>query len=208
MSDAGSCDARWSSTSATGTSRSLVARVRGNDPAGWKRLVALYGPMLDHWCRRWQLPAEDIADLAQEVFQSVAAHIASYRHETQRDTFRGWLRTIALNKVRDHFRRQGREPRAVGGSEALERLAQWPDDEPPHETCATDDRSAEQQLFRRALETIRDEFEPRTWRAFWQTAVEHRAATDVAADLAMSPGAVRVAKSRVLQRLRAELGDV
>ena len=31
---------------------------------------------------------------------------------------------------------------------------------------------------------------------------------DVAADLAMQPGAVRVAKSRVLLRLRRELGDV
>jgi serine/threonine protein kinase len=32
--------------------------------------------------------------------------------------------------------------------------------------------------------------------------------SNVAADLAMSPGAVRVAKSRVLHRLRAELGDL
>jgi len=30
----------------------------------------------------------------------------------------------------------------------------------------------------------------------------------VAADLNMTPGAVRVAKSRVLQRLREELGDL
>jgi hypothetical protein len=31
---------------------------------------------------------------------------------------------------------------------------------------------------------------------------------DVAADLGMSPGAVRVAKYRVLHRLREELGDL
>ena len=55
---------------------------------------------------------------------------------------------------------------------------------------------------------IREEFEPRTWQAFWQTAVEGRAASDVAADFGMSPGAVRVAKSRVLHRLRAELGEL
>ena len=35
-----------------------------------------------------------------------------------------------------------------------------------------------------------------------------RTAKDVGADLAMSPGAVRVAKSRVLRRLRQELGDL
>jgi RNA polymerase sigma-70 factor (ECF subfamily) len=54
---------------------------------------------------------------------------------------------------------------------------------------------------------IRGEFSERTWQAFWRTAVEGRAAKDVGAELAMSPGAVRVAKSRVLHRLREELGD-
>jgi RNA polymerase sigma-70 factor, ECF subfamily len=63
-------------------------------------------------------------------------------------------------------------------------------------------------LLHRALALIRDDFEPRTWAAFWQTAVDGRATIDVAADLGMSPGAVRVAKSRVLHRLRADLGDL
>ena len=63
-------------------------------------------------------------------------------------------------------------------------------------------------LFARALDLIRGEFEERTWAAFRLTAVEGRAARDVAADLAMTPGAVRVAKSRVLRRLREELGDL
>ena len=59
----------------------------------------------------------------------------------------------------------------------------------------------------RALALIRGEFEERTWGAFWRTAVEGRAAKDVGAELGLSAGAVRVAKSRVLHRLREELGD-
>jgi RNA polymerase sigma-70 factor (ECF subfamily) len=54
---------------------------------------------------------------------------------------------------------------------------------------------------------IRNEFEERSWQAFWRMAVGGRTANDVAAELSMSPGAVRVAKSRVLRRLREELGD-
>jgi RNA polymerase sigma-70 factor, ECF subfamily len=46
------------------------------------------------------------------------------------------------------------------------------------------------------------------WQAFWRVVVEGRAAPDVAAELSMQPGAVRVSKSRVLARLRKELGDV
>jgi RNA polymerase sigma-70 factor (ECF subfamily) len=69
-------------------------------------------------------------------------------------------------------------------------------------------RGQDSALLHRALELIRAEFEERTWQAFWQTAVEGRSPGDVGADLAMSPGAVRVAKSRVLKRLREELGDL
>ena len=67
--------------------------------------------------------------------------------------------------------------------------------------------AAEAALVHRALGLIREEFEPRTWEAFWQTAVEGRTAAEAGADLDMTPGAVRVAKSRVLHRLRTELGD-
>jgi RNA polymerase sigma-70 factor (ECF subfamily) len=38
--------------------------------------------------------------------------------------------------------------------------------------------------------------------------VEGRSAADAGAEINMKPGAVRVAKSRVLMRLRRELGDV
>jgi RNA polymerase sigma-70 factor (ECF subfamily) len=55
------------------------------------------------------------------------------------------------------------------------------------------------------MERVRDEFQPATWDAFWQTAVEGVAAADVGAGLKMSPGAVYVAKSRVLARLRDEV---
>jgi RNA polymerase sigma-70 factor (ECF subfamily) len=62
-------------------------------------------------------------------------------------------------------------------------------------------------LFLRGLDLIRGEFEERTWKAFWQTAVDGRTPREVALEMSMTSGAVRVAKSRVLQRLREELGD-
>jgi RNA polymerase sigma-70 factor (ECF subfamily) len=196
--------------SSTSTSRSLLERVQRDDPEAWDRLVALYAPLVLHWCQRWQLPRQDVADVFQEVFRAVAGHIRAFHKDHPGDTFRGWLRTITRNKVHDHFRRQQREPRGVGGSEAQARLAALPAPVLPEETTDNPavEEAAERSLLRRALELIRDEFEERTWQAFWRTTVDGQAPRDVAADLAMSPGAVRVAKCRVLHRLREELGDV
>ena len=62
-------------------------------------------------------------------------------------------------------------------------------------------------LLHRAMKAIRDEFEQRTWQAFWLTAAQGHAAPEAADRLGMTPAAVRKAKSRVLRRLRDELGD-
>jgi RNA polymerase sigma-70 factor, ECF subfamily len=191
----------------TSTSRSLLERVRADDPAAWERLVGLYSPLVYHWCRQYGVQEHDAADVFQEVFQSIATHLGSFRREKPGDTFRGWVRTITHNKVLDHFRRRGREPQATGGSEAQQRLTQAPADSDASDD-SSHDGALERGLFHRALEMIRGEFEERTWRAFWRTAVDGEPAHDAAAELGMSPGAVRVAKSRVLQRLREELGDL
>jgi RNA polymerase sigma-70 factor (ECF subfamily) len=190
----------------TATSRSLIDRVKAGDEDAWDRLVRLYGPLVYRWCRRFDLPDQEMADIFQDVFQAVAAHIAGFKKEKPGDTFRGWLRIIAVNKVRDHFRKWGREPGGVGGTDAQMRFASLPAAELPQEEPG--DEGEDRVLFRHLLDLIRAEFEDRTWQAFWSTAVEGRPPREVAIDLKMTPGAVRVAKSRVLQRLREALGEL
>ena len=69
------------SRSSTGTSRSLIDRVRADDAGAWERLVSLYAPLVAHWCRRWHLADADIADVFQEVFHAVATHLVEFRND-------------------------------------------------------------------------------------------------------------------------------
>ena len=193
------------------TSRSLLNEARLADAAAWERLVTLYAPLVASWCRRWGVLQQDIVDVLQEVFSAVAAHLNRFRKDRPGDTFRGWLMTIARNKTLDYFQRKHREPTAIGGTEASMRLQeiQGPaDDELPSPAPAGTDDFVFNDVLLRALESIRPEFHERTWQAFWKVVIDGRTAADVAADLAMKPGTVRVSKSRVLLRLRRELGDI
>lgn len=197
-----------SSAGNSATSLSLLARARSQDEEAWRRLVDLYAPLVVHWCRGKSLAPEDVADVFQEVFQAAAAKLASFRKEAATDTFRGWLRTITRNKIHDHYRRRGKQPVAIGGSEIGRRMSEVvaPEDATEPEPPAEPD--ADNALFHRALGQIRTHFKDRTWRAFWLTVVDGRSPKDAGEELDMSPGAVRVAKSRVLHRLRDELGDL
>jgi RNA polymerase sigma-70 factor (ECF subfamily) len=188
------------------TSPSLLARAQANQPAAWEQLVDLYAPLVYHWCRRAGLGTEDTADVFQEVFRAVARNLADFRRERAGDTFRGWLRTITRNKVRDHYRRRQEEPLAAGGTDAQMNLLAVPDPVPDEEDAEEANLLTRQ--LHRALEAIRGEFEERTWRAFWQVQMEGRGTDEVGAELDMTPATVRKAKFRVLRRLREELGDL
>jgi RNA polymerase sigma-70 factor (ECF subfamily) len=191
------------------TSRSLLVDAKLRLPAAWERLVRLYAPLVASWCRGWGVAEQDIGDILQEVFSTAASHLDRFRKEQPGDTFRGWLWTIARNKVRDHFRRCAAEPAAAGGTEATRRMQQIPDTNASGESPdVAGDLPLLDNLLCRALASIRGEFHERSWQAFWGVVVDGRLTADVAADLEMTPGAVRVAKSRILLRLRRELGDV
>ncbi|MDX1947947.1 MAG: sigma-70 family RNA polymerase sigma factor [Pirellulaceae bacterium] len=184
------------------TSLSLIERVQSRDPAAWRRLAGVYGPIVYQWAIAFGLQASDAADVTQEVFAAVAGHVADFRKDGVADSFRGWLYAITRNKVRDHFRRRADQPQAIGGETAqwqLEQIPNLPDvlENSPAGTAAD--------LARRVLALIQTEFEPQTWQAFWQTTVASRPPADVAAELGLSLASVYQAKSRVLKYLRREL---
>ena len=184
------------------TSPSLLGRVRGRQPAAWQTLSELYGPIVYGWLRASGLGEHDAADATQEVFLSVHSSIDHFRKEKAGDRFRDWLWTITRRRAIDFFRKRTRQPAGAGGSAAHLMLHEVPDQlfvEFPSSV------NVELQLVRGALELVRNEFEQRSWQACMWTVVEGRNAATVAAELGMSLGAVYIARSRILKRIRQEL---
>lgn len=189
------------------TSASLLVRVKQADPEAWRRLAFIYSPLVYQWSRQAGLQASDAADVMQEVFRAVHRKIATFRDDDPASTFRGWLWTVTRNKILDHFRARVGMEDAAGGTTAQGRLAELPDREPASISDGAADSAKSNLPLMRGVELVRAEFEPQTWQAFWRTAVDGVATKDVAGELTMSVNAVRLAKSRVLRRLRAELND-
>jgi RNA polymerase sigma-70 factor (ECF subfamily) len=190
----------WSATSLR-----FLAGLQANDSVAWQRLDALYGPLIDHWCRLARLQEADLADIRQDVFLAVTGKIADFRREPVAGAFRGWLRAIARSKIVDFLRRRQAQPAVNEGANDLQEVPVVPFPEEPDESAATIEA---QLLYRRALDLICQDFAETTWRAFWAVVVEDRVAKDVACDLGMSVQAVYTAKSRVLARLREEFADL
>lgn len=185
------------------TRATLLVRIKNaGDIAAWTEFVNLYGPVVYGFARKRGLQDADAADLVQDVLRSVARNAERMDYDPKRGTFRGWLYTVTRNKIYNFLTANKNRPKAVGDSAAHERLDSLPDkaDEHEHEW----ELEYQRRISARAMDRVKHEFQPATWQAFWGTAVDGRSAQDVGAELKMSPGAVYVAKSRVLARLREE----
>lgn len=190
----------------TPTSMGLLQRVKAKEPDAWKRLAALYSPLIYQWCRRSGLSPHDSADVMQDVFVTVLKAIGGFRTEESGHRFRGWLQTITHSRIVDHHRRHGRQ---VGPRQSSTRVSFEPAcDEPSHAAEEPANHTETQLLFRRAVELMETEFETRTWQAFWRFAIEGEDSDQIGRDLGISPNTVRKYKSRVLRRMREEFSDL
>ncbi len=184
------------------TSASLLDRLRVTpDGADWSRLVDLYTPLIRGWLLRHGLPPQEADDLVQEVLQVVVRKVPDFRRQ-RTGSFRAWLRAITVNCLRDFWKARRREPQGAGDTSFAWMMEQLAD--------ATSglsrlwDQEHDRHVSQKLLETIRPQFEERTWRAFQRVAVDGATADEAAAELGITTNAVFIAKSRVLTRLRQE----
>ena len=179
------------------TSHSLLQELRkpeAND--AWKRFVKLYTPVLFDWAARAGLQETDAADLVQEVFVILLEKLPEFEYD-RTGSFRAWLRTVTMNKLRDGKRRAARSV-TVGFDDKL--FAKIEADADSYW-----DLDFRRELARRALELMRTDFAPTTWQACWEFLTQSKSAAEVAKRHGLSENAVYIAKCRILRRLRQEL---
>lgn len=192
---------------APATRITLLNRIRDiADSDAWAEFATLYGPVVYGFARKRGLQDADASDLVQDVLRSVARNAEKLEYDPKRGTFRGWLYTVARNKIFNFLNSQRNRARGVGddGSDhdRLDSLADKREDQE-----AIWELEYQRRLSSLAMDAVKHEFQPATWKAFWATAVDGKTAADIGRELGMTTGAVYVAKSRVLARLREKVTE-
>jgi RNA polymerase sigma-70 factor (ECF subfamily) len=163
----------------------------------WNQFIEVYLPLIHQFARRRGLQDADAADVTQEVLRQVASSMREFNYDRDRGRFRSWLFAVTRTRIYNHLSRQRLGTVGSGDTGMLERLSEQPAAE--EEVWNHD---LHQRLFAVAMQRAEPEFRASSWQAFRRTAIDGEAASSVAAALDMSTGAVYVAKSRVLARLR------
>jgi RNA polymerase sigma factor (sigma-70 family) len=189
------------------TRASLLLRLRDSqDHQAWVEFASLYEPVVYRLLRRHGLQDADARDVMQELLMAVSKSIDHWDPARERGSFRGWLGRVSRNLVINWLKQRERHVLATGSSAVQAMLDLVPVDSDP-DTVEFDNELRRAQ-FQRAAQKVRAEVKPATWQAFWETAVVGISPADAAKKLGMEAGAIRVAKCRVLARLRAAVDEL
>ena len=185
------------------TRLSLILRLRNADDAvAWQEFIEIYQPLVFRLARGRGLQEADALDTTQEVMARVAKAINRWDPDPDRGSFRGWISRITRNLVIEFLRSKNRQPLTNGDSSADQYIQSASSPSPETDLF---DIEFERQVFAWAAEKVRGSFHPSSWQAFWMTAVENQAVECVANELGMTKGAVYIARSRVMAKLKEKV---
>lgn len=186
------------------TRYTLIDRlVDPRDSVAWAEFAGIYQPLIFRICQKKGLQYADAVDATQEVLSRVSRAIERFQPQANKASFRPWLYQITRNVVTDYFRRRDKNGGDLDPQELLAVVETMPN------TRDTDEFRIEyqKQIFLVIAREVSKQVKPQTWQAFWKTEVQRRPIAEVASELELNAGAVYVARSRVLARLRKAAQD-
>ncbi|MFK7820786.1 MAG: RNA polymerase sigma factor [Planctomycetaceae bacterium] len=190
----------------THTSATLLLRLQDiEDHDAWTAFVETYAPVVFSWCRRFRLQDSDAADVTQDVLVKLMRSMQEFRYEPGKGRFRGWLKTVTANTIRDLSRSFEQRTRATGSkdTQALLNSLQAPN---AIDALVTDLEARHQrELLEQAATAVQPRVKQHTWEAWKRTSMERVPASEVASQLGIAIGDVYVARSRINKMLTEEV---
>lgn len=173
-------------------------RVDPDDRQAMSRLMAFCEPYFLCWAKKFLRNDHDVQDLLQELFLKMLGFVRSFDYDPGK-RFRGLLFLFARNAAIEFIRQKKKDAKTGLGPLDIADEKQIPD---------FIDKEFQAHVVQRAMEIMRTDFEPSTWKAVEMLILEGKPATEVAKQLGTTVEAIYMAKSRVLKRLRDELGGL
>ncbi len=177
------------------TSQSLLIRVRNaSDFDAWAQFDRIYRPMLTRFSVASGLTDADAEDVVQHCMTAISQHIKSFEYDPARGRFKGWLRTLVSNRIRN-LRRGTRE--FAADSHEFER---------PQSTESSPDDLFDviwqQELLSHCLAEVRKDVAESSYAAFEALVLQEQPLEQVCRRFEMNAGQVHVIRFRMTQRIR------
>ena len=183
------------------TRASLLSRLKdGAADEGWREFFEIYWKLIYNTARRSGLADQECQDVVQETLMSVSRHMPSFSYDPARGSFKSWLMTVTLSRIRDHVRK--RPPR----QESIEFLE---GELPAHDEFEKLwNQDWEKNLTQVALERVKQRVDPVNFQIFSTSVLQDKGARGTAKLLGVGLGRVYMVNHRLGKMLAREIKEL
>ncbi len=183
------------------TRASLILRIRDRrDATAWREFDAIYRPMLYRFATMRGLDHAGAEDVVQHCMIAIQEHIVRFDYDPKKGRFKGWLKTMVNNRVRNLLRDRHEQPAESQDFKRDQQREQSPED--VFEKLWVDEH------LKHCLRLVREEVEPATFTAFQRYVIEEQPVEKVCEELEMTANQVYKIKWRVTQKLGERMKEL
>ncbi len=183
------------------TRPSLLLRIRDRgDVAAWHLFDALYRPMLERFAQARGLSPADAEDVAQHCLAQIAEHIGEFAYDPARGRFKGWLRTLVNNRIRNLIRDRHEEQADTQDFQSPQTREAAPE--------ADFERIWLEEHLWHCLRALQVEVEDSTYRAFVAYVIEQQPIEVVCAATGLTAQNIYTIKWRLTERVAARMREL
>ena len=184
------------------TNISLLSRIRDKaDDAAWQEFDARYRALMLRYCRRRGLDQVDAEDVVQATFAGLTDGLSRFAYDPQRGRFRDYLSRCLRNEIS----RWSARPRVAARGLFSREGSRLPSpDNGEHDAVWEEEWVAHH--YRRALATIRPQFDARSIEVF-DRSIAGANVKLLAEEFGMSEQAIYKVRKRIRDRLEEVIAD-
>ncbi|RIK66526.1 MAG: hypothetical protein DCC65_09210 [Planctomycetota bacterium] len=177
---------------------SLLLRIKDKrDNVAWAEFDHIYRPLLYRFATARGLDHAAAEDVVQVCMAAIHEHIAGFEYDPRKGRFKGWLRTMVNNRIRNYHRDRHERPAESQVFKAAESK-----DATPEELF---DQIWMDEHLKHALRLVQQEVEEHTFRAFVMYVMEERPVEEICGTLGVDPNLVHKSKYRITKRLAEKM---
>lgn len=183
------------------TSVTLLSRLRdGKDEAAWREFVERYGGRIYAWGIGRGLQRSDAEDVTQNVLLRLARYMRSFDYNAQL-TFRGWLRRVTENALRDFASTEAKQP--ILGDSGVHLLLKSEPNRIELAECL--EKVFDLELLDEAKTRVKARVSDIRWRS-WQASIEQpQSGKELARELGISVGTLYANKNQIQKMIQQEV---
>ena len=184
------------------TSLTLLRRLsrRERDESAWRDFVNRYGVRIRAWCLKRRLSPTDADDVTQDVLLRLAKHMEKFDYDSDQ-SFRGWLRRMTENAVRDFVKSQ-RNFNVIGSAAILQQLDEI---RAPQSLVERLEEVFDLELLEEAMSRVSSRVNSQRWLAWQLTAQDGVPASEVATRLEIPIATVYSSRFQIQEYVRQEI---